>query len=503
MGYTIKDIAIITEPSLISLVGAPNFVQFERFPAERVYLDIRVRVLPGAFWDDATLRIADKSGNVRLFHGTDDATAVSGDTFLVSTPADTAEALRRLLLADPWVSDRLDIRVPFDAVEGGLMRNGTTLYLTSKGAGDAYDLTVEAPNGEGTVYEITRVSANTTSNDSIIGEAATADVRIDLYADPEREGLPTTPGAMGVYVTSLRKTYRGAPLWFDMNAIFAGFDGHTLPPQSGWFDPGTVRKYRFTAAVADAPPFYVSEALRVLNGRSDVDLRPYFYADSEHIKLLTNKPRTPYVRGQREVITFLSVSPLRLRPAFSAYTHGGRLLGTVYGDEVDIDPVVRTAWSYAFTLDEVLDAHPDAAVVHVALFQGDMQRTTAAEYKVLPECLHSLRPFSFLNRLGGWDVFNFDAPVKEEVKSTVDTYRRTVTPEHRKSVERVHNAELSATYTIEGAPVTDEVAEWLKELADARVVLDGAGDYVIIEEFTLQVTAANKNMHRPTIKYRK
>ena len=61
---------------------------------------------------------------------------------------------------------------------------------------------------------------------------------------------------------------------------------------------------------------------------------------------------------------------------------------------------------------------------------------------------------------------------------------------------------LNNTYTIEGAPVSDDVARWLKELALSRVVLDGEGNYIIIEEFKLTIDPENRDMQIPTIKYR-
>ena len=134
----------------------------------------------------------------------------------------------------------------------------------------------------------------------------------------------------------------------------------------------------------------------------------------------------------------------------------------------------------------------------MALMSNDL------EYTIRPECLHVLRQFSFLNRLGGWDAFNFDASIKDEIKPRIETYNKTVTPLFQKgdSIETVYTTTLANTFTIEGAPVTDDVATWLKELAAARVILDNDGNYIIIEDFTLQVTGANKNMQKPTIKYR-
>ena len=101
--------------------------------------------------------------------------------------------------------------------------------------------------------------------------------------------------------------------------------------------------------------------------------------------------------------------------------------------------------------------------------------------------------------MGGWDAFNFDAGIKDEIKPSVETYNKTLTPSYQKgdSVETVYSTALANTLTIEGAPVSDEVANWLKELAAARVILDDEGNYVIIEDFTLSKTDAAFNLLRP------
>jgi hypothetical protein len=155
-------------------------------------------------------------------------------------------------------------------------------------------------------------------------------------------------------------------------------------------------------------------------------------------------------------------------------------------------------------MDTVLDQYPKAGVMRVALARGTALVSNDLEYTIRPECLHALRQLSFINRLGGWDAFNFDAGMKDEIKPSVETYNKTVTPSYRKgdSIETVYNTTLANTFTIEGAPVTDDVAAWLKELAAACVILDNDGNYIIIEDFTLQVTGDNRDMQKPTIKYR-
>ena len=640
MGYVSKDIAVITEPDIVTLSAVPNFVQFASKPASKTYLEVNIQVnitrSPAATVPTKTLlRITDSSGTIHSYRGTTVAEDVGGSTFYVAAlTSDTAENLRQVLLSDKWFNANFNIVIPF-TWDTGSPRNGSVLNIQSKGAGSEFNISIEAPNNTDDVaYTITWINPTSENNDSISGEASTVEIDLDVYTDPDvflgQDDRPITPQKIGTYATTLQKTYAGSPVWFELNALFSQYSGYNRPSgTSGWFDTGTSRTYRFTAKVKAINSFYFyqSNALYVLHGygpaSEDLDLNQFIYNDrffsgipnidpdhlwdlpttgepyytyspdydtvwvqifepsgtltvtgvtvyrnnyfngiypsSENylgstvstipskaklalltlrkadnpdgydnmeitqsgtgitsnekvIKLLTNKPRTSYIRGQKEYLNFIFSDPQRgeadpteftLRVAYRAYTTSDNYLGTVYGQE-------KTRADFAIVntcqldIDTVLDQYPTAGIIRVALARDSSLVSNDLEYTVRPECLHALRQFSFINRLGGWDAFNFDAGVKDEIKPSVETYNKTLTPSYQKgdSIETVYTTTLANTFTIEGAPVTDDVAAWLKELAAARVILDNEGNYIIIEDFNLQVTTANKNMQKPTIKYR-
>lgn len=528
MGFVSKDIAIITEPDIVTLSAVPNFVQFASKPAIKTYLEVNIQInvtssTPGDIPSLTLISITDASGVIHNYRGTINVEEVGGSTFYVSSEtSDTAENLRQVLLADKWFSANYEVVIPF-IWQNENPTNGSVLNIKSKGAGTDFNITIEAPNNTGNIaYTFTWVNQTSINDDSISGEASTAEIDLDIYTDPNvflgQDDRPITPERLGTYATTLQKTYAGAPAWFELNALFSQYGGYNRPSgTSGWFDTGTWRTYRFTAKVKALNSFYFyqSNALYVLNGyghaSEGLDLSQYVYNDNT-IKLLTNKPRTPYIRGQNEYLNFIFSDPQRgesqpvnftLRIAYRAYTTGDNYLGTVYDHEntrADFT-IVNTC---QLDIDTVLDQYPTAGIVRVALARGTTLVSNDLEYTIRPECLHTLRQFSFINRLGGWDAFNFDAGIKDEIKPSVETYNKTLTPSYQKgdSVETVYNTTLANTFTIEGTPVTDEVAAWLKELAAARVILDNDGNYIIIEDFTLQVTSANKNMQKPTIKYR-
>ena len=520
MGYISKEIAIIKEPGIVTLSAVPNFVQFASKPALKTYLEVSIRlnIKPSTSADiplKTLIQFPDASGVVHAYHGVTNPEDVDPSTFYVSTiTSDTAENLRQVLLADKWFNANFEVVIPF-IWDGKKLTNGAVLNIKSKGAGKDFNMTIEAPNNTGnTAYTIDWINRTSVNNDSISGENSTAEIDLDIYVDPDiflgQDDKPISPDRLGKYVTSLQKMYAGDPVWFELNALFSQYAGYNRPPGfSGWFDTGTLRAYRFTAKVkaVNSFCFYQSNALYVLHGygaaSEERDLSRYVY-DGSTVKLLTNKPCTPYIRGQREYLNFIfSGQPdeFTLRVAYRAYSTDGGYLGTVYGQEKNGFAMVNTC---QLDIDVVLDQYPTASIIRIALARGMALVSNDLEYTVNPECLHSLRQFSFINRLGGWDTFNFDAGIKDEIKPSVETYNKNLTPSFQKgdSIETVYNTTLANTFTVEGAPVTNDVAAWLKELAASRVILDNDGNYVIIEDFTLQVTETNRNMQKPTIKYR-
>lgn len=356
----------------------------------------------------------------------------------------------------------------------------------------------------------------------------------------------------GKHIVTLQKSLTGAIVWFDLNAVFRSYNRYNVLAESpGWFETGTSHTYQVVVSVTDAgvtEQVYKSDIMQVLQGwgasSEDNDRAGYQY-NSGSFKLLSNKPATYYVRGQKEFLNFaagvprLSASPTSvtiptaggsvsvriesnitwvieggsravrlsvqngLRVAYEAYTNSGVYLGTYYGQDCP-DYSACTVNTCLLNIDAVLDLYPGAGVVRVALAYGETVLSNKLEYLIRPTGLHKLRPVYFVNRLGGWDAFNFDAPVKEDISNEIDTYNRSLTPSYTKgdSLEAVARTTLKNTYTIEGAPISDAVAHWLKELAMSRIVLDGDGNYIIIEEFKLTVDPENCDMQIPTIKYR-
>ena len=217
MGYVSKDIAVITEPGIVTLSAVPNFVQFASKPAPKTYLEVNIQVkvtpsTPGNIPSLTLLRITDASGGVHSYAGTTSIEEVGGSTFYVSTEtSDTAENLRQVLLADNWFSANFEAVIPF-VWQGGSPINGSVLNIKSKGAGTDFNLSIKAPNDvNNTGYSIEWVNRTSANNDSISGEASTAEIDLDIYTDPDiflgQDDRPITPARLGTYATTLQKTY--------------------------------------------------------------------------------------------------------------------------------------------------------------------------------------------------------------------------------------------------------------------------------------------------------
>lgn len=520
MGYVSRDIAIIDEPKRLSLSGLPNFVQFSSKPALKTYIELNLQVnaVPATPVARTVLNIVNSTGELRSFRGTVVPTEVGqGVYFISANSADTAENLMQALTDDAWLRANFEIVIPFNW-SGSTPTNGSTLNIKSKGAGSDYQITVSTPNDvANSAYTLTIVNGTTSNNDSISGEASTAEIELDVYINPEvrlgQDDRPITPALIGQQLTTLSKTYAGAPLWFELNALFAQYPRHSVPrADAGWFDTGTLSTYRFVAKVKalNSFAFYQSNALFVLTGygkaTDELDLDAYVLKDA-NVKLLTDKPRTPYVRGQREYLTFIyehtSPDTFLIGIQYRAYSTAGDFLGQV-GGQGRISTNLPTVNTCVLDIDAVLDQFPNAGLIRVYLVRNSVVVSNALEYLIRPDCLHTLQQFIFLNRLGGWDTFNFDAPIIDEIKPTVTTYNKTLTPNQPvgASIETVYSTSLANPHSVEGAPVSDDVAEWLKELAASRVIYDNEGNYIIVEDFELKPDPRNKNFHIPKMKYR-
>lgn len=524
MGYITKDIAIIDEPKIVSLAGAPNFVTFASKAAAKTYIDVDIKINVTQATPDipvrTVLRVYEAGGTLHEFHGTADPDEVGGSVFYVSTdPADTAENLREALVANAWINANFEVRIP-SSWTGGNVANGDTVNIKGKGAGADFRLNITAPNNvASSAYAITWTSNNSTDGDTLKGNASTVEVELDIYENPDTflggDDRPLDEAKLGSRTITMQKTYAGAPIWFDVNGPFSKYGGYNLPASAGWFDTGTAKAFRFIAKIRSVNSFnfYQSNTLFAINGFSrlsqPVDMTEYVYGDGP-FKLLTAAPTVPYVKGQKAYLNFIYSDAQRGQPsptypqitvAYRAFSRAGNYLGSLQR-QATTGASLSVVNSVVLELDTVLGAYPLAGEIRAGIAQDGVTVSNEMSFHILPECLHDLQQFTFLNKWGGWEVFNFDAGQRQEVRRSSENYFKTTTPDSVGGPEHTYRVDIDEAFTVEGAPVTDEVAEWLKEFAGSPVVLDAQGRFVLIEDFTLNISDASENMHVPVLKYR-
>lgn len=524
MGYITKDIANITEPKTVSLAGSPNFVTFASKAAAKTYIDVDIQIVATPATTDVglrtVLRVYEAGGTLHELRGTTDPEEVGGAVFYVAADtADTAENLREALLAIDWIEANFEVRIP-SKWTGGDVVNGDVVNLRGKNAGADFRLNITAPNNTaGSAYVITWTSNVSNDGDTLKGNAGAVEVELDVYENPDTflgaDDRPLDENKLGRHVLTLQKTYTGAPVWFDVNGPFSRYGGFNRPSAAGWFNTGTAKAFRFIAKVRaiNSSAFYISNTLFAVNGFSrltdPVDMTEFIFSEST-FKLLTAAPTLPYVLGQKAYLNFLYSDQQRgqsgavypqITVAYSVYSRAGNYIGRVFR-HATTGAALYVVNSVALDVSSVVELYPLAGEVRVAVAQDGAIVSNEITFRILPVCLHILREFTFLNRWGGWDVFNFDAAESEEIKRNAQTFSKTTTPDSVDGPENVYGVTVQDTFTVEGSPVSGEVATWLKEFAASPVILDNKGRQIIIEDFTLNITDTANNMHVPTIKYR-
>lgn len=498
MPYTIQNIANVTAPARLSLSGVPNFMSLRSWSADGSRYEARVQ--PQAA---GVLTLLDTYGGVRSFKAVSLPADAGGLSYLLTGNAiENAENLKAALLSDGFIAANYEVYNDMDYA--AMTTAGVVVRALEIGA----EFNIQVQEAEGVTYT---PIATGSSADSIKASAPTVVVSVDLFEIEMPARVRETPpaGRLGRPVVTLNKSYNGSPMWFDLNGVASHKLEFTPPNGLGWFNPRTMTAYRASMRAGNEVQrlAYVTDIMYVLHGFGRIGetlpISEYVYELSP-VKLLTNKPVTPYVYGQVEYLTFMLGAQLtgkQIGVLLRAYNGSGQYLGstTQYVTPTQILSAINTC---GFSFSALLDIYPDAVQLSACLTMGGAIISDDQLYEVKPECYHDSNPFHFINRLGGWDTFNFDGVLIDDAKPVNETYERTVTPSYHKSqgVEATYAADLSNSMSIQGAPVGEDVAEWLKEFVAAKVIVDGEGRRVLLEDFTLR-EEEGENV-APTIKYR-
>lgn len=503
MGYILKDIATIKEPARISLSGLPNFIQLSSKTTGGTAFQARIVPVSTSY---ISITIQDSQSGIRNLVSTTEPANVEGSVFYLSTDIlETTENIKAALLTDSYIAANFDVYSDIIWNSGTPTVNG--VVLKAKEIGSEFNLTIA---GSGATITFIATGA---SSDSIKGNAPVVEISVDMYRESTTAPIHTQPpsGSLGKPIITLTKSYNGLPIWFDLNGVAAQNINYLAPTGAlnTWFDTGTLTAYRGLVRKSgyNNTPIYATEILYAISGYGELidtlNFAEYVYTAAP-IKTLTERPVVPYMKGQREYITFLLGAALtgkQISILQRAYTGTGVYIGSVTKAAVATSQL-HAINSCAFDFTDLLTSYPDTVKLTATLSMGGALISEPLVYEVRPECLHTLNQFYFINRLGGWDTFNFDGPTVEDVKPNIETYNKTVTPAYTKAegVEGVYLADLDQDFTIQGAPITYEVAEWLRQLVASKVIIDMEGRRIVIDEFTLKPQAGE--YMTPVIKYR-
>lgn len=523
--YTNENIADVVENKKITLAHNPNFVIFKNKNSTKVPVAINLTVVAtyagGDEYPEATeFSIIEVSTGIKhTFRGTNKKENLNSNTFLLnSNQSITAENIRISFMKDSWLKNNFEITIPFD-INGTNIKNGNTIYITSKGAGEQFTFTFENLNS--TFLRLNGNPESSSNSDSIDGGKGKTEIELELYSDTNCflgvKDIPTEAD-FGTYTTTLSKHYFQDELWFETNNLLSKKVNYKTDflTSSDWVDTGTYTDYRYIAKTFDGEtrtPFYISNVLYVLNGYdytlNENDLTDYVY-DTLYptvVQPLTNAPDKNYVVGQTEYFNFILSDMqhnINITPEFNFgltykyYTPSGDYITTINKQNKN---------RKTFYVVNTIQLNPDIEGVEkstnktvgsftVALNKDNTPISKELKYNVVPECLNRTNEFAFLNRLGGWDSFNFGGTWSTEFKTDASTVYKTLLPDYKISseIESVFKKEIEEQFSIKSDIVDYNTVEWLRELAASKVVYELYSlKYVIVDDLNLKYNDDDDN----------
>lgn len=556
MGYNSSDIAHIAHPAEVSLSGLPNFIQFSankngKGEDRKTTFSITVNaeelpsyVSPGIMDDypdtientDFTICETYNKGQNHTFIGTIKPAKADDKTYLLDADAAvTAQNIRACLMKNTFFRNRFAIDIPF-RISGNGASNGATIELKSLGTGELYNFTLGENDLNKPLFIFEGPHAGT-NNDPIDHGLGNTDIEVDVYSDTGLFlGVKDSPDAEivpGKHLVTMSKSYFGQPVWFDINALTGTkktySDDFLYPPLASakagdiapWTNTGTVNDYRLVAGIFNGTKrnvFYYSDPLYTITGYGrtldKIDMTPYVYDDDPEAKEdqpsafrpLTNQPVLPHVKGQAQYFNFILKDRKRGMPRsgrdyklgiyYHLFTASGKGIARRVEFEKwrDLFYIVNTIRLDIDRVIEEVEATENKKVGFVKVYLSRNQYPVGEplQFRIMPECLHTLKDFAFLNALGGWSSFNFEGERAQTVKSDTATIYKTQLPGYKKSdqIESVFDKEIKESFTVKTAPISAEVANWLKEMTASLAVYelfaDGTVRYIVIDEFSIK-----------------
>ncbi len=506
MGYITKNIANITEPVKVSLAGNPNFAEFSSISAtnnnDSNRIDFNITVSDVGTGNTLEMKLIEKStSQEHKFTGSRDKTGLNSNTFFIhdSDTTITVENIKACMLQDTFLKSNFDISIPPVSSDDNL-QNGKTIRITAKGYGNLYCFS--EVSGTSPFVTVSNNYKNSVSGDSIMEDGENCEIQLEIYKD-----ATNTTDEHGAYITTLSKSYYGKPLWFNLNSMWSNQNSYSddFLTAEGWCSPGTLTGFRFVAKRYNGvnnETFYYSDILHVLTGynrnleKNDLTDYTYDVTKGNRIKPLTRQPVLTHVKGQKQYFNFIlsdnerndnSLNPV-LGVMYRIYTQANTFLGWRITDE---QPLVsfHDVNCICADIDSVIAEYPKAGKVEIYLCRDGSIVSEPQTYRILPHCLYSVNDFAFLNSLGGWSSFNFGGMEQTDFKADATTIYRTQTPEFTTSsrIESVFEKEVNEQFIVQTNPITQETADWLKELCSSVAVYElSTNRYIIVDELNIK-----------------
>jgi len=452
----------------------------------------------------------------------------------------TAQNLKACIMQNTFLRNNYNITVPVELTNGLIsLKENSEIEIVSKGYGPQYDLLINAHGSFIEGFPVTNVKESYTelkskSTDTIDAGIGNYQIELDVYTDTGlflgESDIPSLSPS-GKYLTSLSKAYYGGSTWFDPNLLVsrkASFSADFIDAR-GWCNAGTISDYRFTAKRTNgihSEPFYYSEVLYIINGY-DYTLQKNNISDyvfdtrlKKFIKPLTNRPATNYISGQKQYFNFILKDTLHsLQVPYKKSTIGilykFKTQSGTFIDQTTAHLQTQEKFNIVNTVELDLDKMITQVLsknnnntktigrIEVFLCCDGIEVSQPIVYNIYPNSLHSLNNFAFLNRLGGWDSFNFDGINSGEFKTSAETIYETLMPGYHtySKIESVAQKLVTEQKVVKSGPVPSDVVEWLRELSASTAVYELASKrYVIVDELVLKNNEQD-NLFQVEMKY--
>jgi hypothetical protein len=556
------------QPAKVSLSGNPNYIQFEAKIAEKDkpvevqltmkgcgYAFVRSEVHGIKIYDNisAFSIIEAESGKEHKFRGTSDTAELSeegvfylGELDQYSGPAwlyqwdKTAQSLKDCLAQNEFLK-YFNISISAE--------DNTSIHITSTASGrqSAFWFVFEknSVGNDRTFFNVIGDPTNTypAGTDPIALNYDNVEIHLDLYKNTSVFlGEDDTPddNNMGTQAVTLTKAYSYTPIWFNVNILGNNDTPGAFLDAKDWVETGTIRDFRFTASRvisnkinSGSSLFYHSPVLYSIAGYNrtleENDLSGYVFDTKEikkepdkinKVKPLTNQPAFFHIKGQAQYFNFILSDAGHSQSLAEEYQFGIRyeLLSQSGRTIAKADRHLKARKDFFMVntvrldIDSLLDEYPKTGMVKASLIylypdNYDKEAVQISEnitFNILPECLHKVKDFAFLNRLGGWSSFNFSGTEQTDFKVETNTIFKTQLPGFttRSEIESVYSKNVTEQFIVQSMPVTREVCNWLKELSASKSVYELATKrYIIVDEMNIKPNSKDE-LFRLEMKYR-